>query len=103
MIRVGIRAWTVHYIYESPYKGRNMGMCTVSVCVVVFAVLPQDSTTFQRHPDYFSSKQISALEMKPVNAEMEIIVVSRCCWSLRKCGLSLLLRSSSCSLTPVAF
>lgn len=89
MVRVSVRGSTVHCIYESPHGGRTTGMCTqVCVCVVVFAVLPQDRTKLQRHPDYLSLMQISALEMKRVNVEMEIVIVSRCCWSLSECGLS---------------
>lgn len=81
-------------------------MCTqgcVYVCVSVFGVLPQDRTKLQRHPDYLSLMQISALEMKRVNAETGMVVVSGCRWSLSKWGLSLLSLASSCSLTPAPF
>lgn len=55
-------------------------------CVSAFAVLPQDRTKLQRHPDYLSLMQISALEMKRVNPETGLVVASGCRWSLSKWG-----------------
>lgn len=67
-------------------KVEVQGCVRVRVCVSAFAVLPQDGTKLQRHPDYLSLMQISALEMKRVNTETRMVVVSGCRWSLSKWG-----------------